>query len=135
MWKILRFTCSKTNQEAWSNVLLSTSVGGRLAQHEPNDSTFEIIVATSPDITVNTNDGGQAAPVQPTTAILPSSGYTEYEARDDMMIAPSESLRINPSWLWTDTANTEFLESGHYDMFDAGNSDMESSTWWDFRGL
>ena len=63
MWNILQFNCTANPKEFSSSGLLDASLAHTVAtEDEDEGTTLDIIVATSPEITVNTADGGQDAP-------------------------------------------------------------------------
>lgn len=63
MWDILQFNCMSDSREISSTGLLDASLSLPVPREEEDEgSTLDIIVATSPEITVNTADGGQDAP-------------------------------------------------------------------------
>lgn len=63
MWEVLQFKFMADSQEIPSTGLLDASLTPTIAHEDANEnSTLEIIVATSPEITINTADGGQEAP-------------------------------------------------------------------------
>ncbi|KAK1569448.1 uncharacterized protein LY79DRAFT_571862 [Colletotrichum navitas] len=63
MWEILQFNSTADSQEIPSAGLLNASLTPAVPPVDTSDSsTLEIIVATSPEITINIADGGQEAP-------------------------------------------------------------------------
>jgi hypothetical protein len=82
MWEILQFNSTPTVQGPASACLLDPSLIPSVEFEDDDDinsSTLEIIVATSPEITVNTADGGQESPVLSYKAPLASRNQTTRE--------------------------------------------------------
>ncbi|WDK20875.1 hypothetical protein CGRA01v4_12164 [Colletotrichum graminicola] len=76
MWEILQFNSTADSQGIPSSGLLDASLTPAVPPMDTSDSsTLEIIVATSPEITINIADGGQEAPTSSyKKAPLSSSG-------------------------------------------------------------
>ena len=128
---------------------------------EPSHSTLEIIVAISPEVTVNTADGGQAAHMPPN---MPSSSSASHQQTTpssapnlssspspfntsmsvdiggggDRLVAPNDHLMMNTPWLWTDPAQVPAPEMGNMNREElenaVGNVDGLLS-WWDIGNL
>lgn len=64
MWEILQFNSTEESQDVSTAGLLDASLVPAITQDNASDesTTLEIAVATSPEITINTADGGQEAP-------------------------------------------------------------------------
>lgn len=119
MWDILQFNCSFEAQPR-TDGLLHPSLAPTVAPDEVEEtSTLEIIVATSPEVTVNTADGGQTAPVSTFKAPIPSSAPEEPQnAASDIWVAPIDNLMINTPWLWADPS--QFVDIGDIPYNDLG---------------
>lgn len=147
MWDILQLNCNPGPHTDVSSAghLLHHSLIPLTSQEDVTSdtdgnpaSTLEIIVATSPEITVNTADGGQAVHMPPNVPKMskspPSPGNIML---GDKVVAPADSLMLNTPWLWTDPAQfgDGDMEGGMPDYQDPdasmGNADG-FSTWWDF---
>ncbi|KAJ9482202.1 hypothetical protein VN97_g11241 [Penicillium thymicola] len=73
---------------------VSTDVDGSSA------STLDVVVAISPDVTVNIADGGTATHMPQSIPRISSASATPNMGFDDKIIAPAESLMPNAPWLW-----------------------------------
>lgn len=64
MWEILQFNSTEESQDVSTAGLLDASLVPAVSQDNTSDesTTLEIAVATSPEISINTADGGQEAP-------------------------------------------------------------------------
>ena len=91
----------------------------------------------SPEITVNTADGGSAAhmpPNVPRMASVPASPAST--ALGDKLVAPADSLMANTPWLWTDPSQFVDMESIGYSDSETTLGNVDGfSTWWDFGNL
>ncbi|PYH43005.1 putative C6 transcription factor [Aspergillus saccharolyticus JOP 1030-1] len=120
MWDILQFNVTGSDnhhhhQPAGGSLLHSSLCPPSTATAACPVSNLEIIVTASPEVTVNTTDGGQAAPAMslccrppnaspspsPTAATAESLRNTSLR---DAVVAPVDSLMLNTPWLWTDLA-------------------------------
>lgn len=130
-------------------------------QQQQRSLTLEIIVATSPEVTVNTADGGQAAhmppkkvrgatPVAMTTAAAgappfspPESGGSNISILGETLIVPpNDDLMLNTPWLWT-TAESISGGSGRFAELESNNGGNNNNgnamddvfSWWDLGNL
>ncbi|KAH1391303.1 hypothetical protein KXW40_005949 [Aspergillus fumigatus] len=113
MWNILQFTCSDDSYPAVpSGSLLHSSLSASATRNDAEESsTLEIIVTTSPEVTVNTADGGQGVPMPLYRAPNSSKDSNTSPATapqsmppPDAVVAPIDSLMLNTPWLWADPA-------------------------------
>lgn len=139
MWDLLQINCIPSSQEMSPVGLLHPSLTPSVFHEdaENSSSTLEIIVAMSPDITVNTADGGSAAhmpPTLPRVKSVPPSPTNS--ALGEKLVAPADSLMANTPWLWTDPSQFVDIENIGYPESEAtlGNADG-FSTWWDIGNL
>lgn len=106
---------------------------------ENSSSTLEVIVAMSPEITVNTADGGSAAHLPPNNLPRVATSATVSPASPalgEKLVAPADSLMANTPWLWTDPSQFVELDNIGYPESEAGLGNIEGfSTWWDFGNL
>ncbi|KAL4973308.1 hypothetical protein BDW66DRAFT_162174 [Aspergillus desertorum] len=149
MWDILQFNVSTTS-ETEGQGLLHPSLTPAPISPSPNDiPNLDIIVTASPDVSVNTTDGGQAVPMplyrSPTAATTESLRNTSLRDRDrdgdgdrerDPLVAPVDSLMLNTPWLWADSSQF----AGNMDDVEYHNSmpvigDVEGSAWWNLGNL
>ncbi|KAJ5612256.1 Aromatic-ring-hydroxylating dioxygenase alpha subunit [Penicillium lagena] len=140
MWDVLEVNPAPDPQEMSTSGLLHPSLAptaSRVDLEESSSSTLEIIVAMSPEVTVNTADGGQAVHIPPrmpkvsSTPVSPSTMGLR-----DVLVAPADSLMSNTPWLWTDPTQFDDLESLEYQDSESTVPNLEGfSTWWDYGNL
>ena len=129
MWDILQFDSSNDHMHSPTTGLLDTSLTPSISLQGMNDvSTLEIVVATSPEISINTADGGQEAPTLSfKTAGPPMRDSPWNNCRNE------ETLTFNfTPWLYADSA--QFLNNGdlNYNETQSTNGDdRSSSAWWE----
>ncbi|KAF6833200.1 C6 transcription factor [Colletotrichum plurivorum] len=121
MWEILQFNSTTGSREIPTAGLLDASLAPALPPADEGEgSTLEIIVATSPEITINTADGGQDAPTlsyKPShgrhggvsSAVMPTAAATAGPARQNVFDTPTvdqiDSLTFNTTpWLYADSS-------------------------------
>lgn len=138
MWDILQLNCNPGTHDTSGSSLLHSSLVPSISREDDGDgnptSTLEIIVATSPEVTVNTADGGQAAHMPPNmpkmSASPPSPGNI---VLGDKVVAPADSLMFNTPWLWTDPGQFSDMENMEFQEPDSTIGNVDGfSTWWDF---
>lgn len=140
MWDVLQVNCTPESQGTSSDGLLHPSLAppvSRESMEEGSASTLEVIVAMSPEVTVNTADGGLAAHMPPhmssPTSVPPSPAST---ALHDKLVAPADSLMLNTPWLWTDPSHFVDPENIGFNESESSLPTLEGfSTWWDFGNL
>ncbi|KAJ9649880.1 hypothetical protein H2198_010797 [Neophaeococcomyces mojaviensis] len=134
MWDILELNCDLSIQERPAGGLLHPSLHSSVPQAPIESSTYEIVVATSPEVRVNPLDGGQTAPTS--TAMASNRHGSDAQNGHDMVFAPIESLRVNPSWFWghqaQDTSRDEFNQPYSSETV---ASDDGNAFWFDFETL
>lgn len=165
MWEILQFTFAgdaRRGAAAPTAGLLDASLAPRMACHnEDNDnddgsSTLEIIVATSPEITINTADGGQEAPTvssykggpnpnpnpNPNPASRPRPGHDDPargggpswgDEKHGGEQATTDFLSFNfTPWLYADAAQFVSMEDMGYDGSQSTMSETRGGmAWWE----
>ncbi|TEA16336.1 hypothetical protein C8034_v001588 [Colletotrichum sidae] len=121
MWEILQFNSTADSQEIPTAGLLDASLTPAPPPVDTSESsTLEIIVATSPEITINTADGGQEAPTlsykPPSRPAVTSSSSSSAAAggpsaatRQNVFDTPTveqiDSLTFNTTpWLYADSS-------------------------------
>ncbi|PYH73216.1 putative C6 transcription factor [Aspergillus vadensis CBS 113365] len=139
MWDILQFngTDRSAGGRADGRLLHSSLAASAVGQGSEEDSTLEVIVTTSPEVTVNTADGGQAVPLPlyRTPATTKANAAATSVVRDTL-IAPIDSLMVNTPWLWADSAPLGDMESSlGYANSGPGGGDAEFSSWWNLGNL
>lgn len=139
MWDLLQINCTSNSQEASAAGLLHPSFTPAVFPEdmENSGSTLEIIVAMSPEITVNTADGGSAAHIPPNMPRVSSAPVSPTSsALGDKLVAPADSLMANTPWLWTDPSQFVDMETIGYTDSESALGNIDGfSTWWDFGNL
>ncbi|KAJ5915855.1 hypothetical protein N7454_010996 [Penicillium verhagenii] len=139
MWDVLQISCLPTSDETPSAGLLHPSLMPVIFEQDKENSasTVEVIVAMSPDITVNTTDGGSAAHVPPKMPRIAVSAPTSPTAAlGDKLVAPADSLMANAPWLWADPSQFVDMETLGYPESESTFGNIDGfSTWWDFGNL
>ncbi|KAL4914515.1 hypothetical protein BDW62DRAFT_190270 [Aspergillus aurantiobrunneus] len=135
MWDILQFNA--TDQSSGSEGLLHHSLTPTSVTTGANEiSTLDIIVTASPEVSVNTADGGQAVPMplyrSPTTATTESLRNTSLR---DTLVAPVDSLMLNTPWLWADSTQFGNMDEVEYHSSAPVVGDIEGSAWWNLGNL
>jgi hypothetical protein len=135
MWEILQFKCESKPQKEKAYQLFDQSLKPALDQQNTETSILEVYVATTIEISINTSDGGQAAPAGSIKA-----GHRDYgnndtiSPRPDDLIPETDWLRPDTSWMWTNVSNgnndTPGESGAPLAMFD-----LNASTWWNFGNL
>jgi hypothetical protein len=140
MWDLLQINSTPTSQETSAAGLLHPSLSPAVFPEEVENpsSTLEIIVAMSPDITVNTADGGSAAHMPPTlpprVATAPASPAST--TMGEKLVAPADSLMANTPWLWTEPPQFIDMDNLGYPESESTMGNVDGfSTWWDFGNL
>lgn len=153
MWDILRANCTPEPQHPASSRLLHPSLVPTITRENSvqTSSTLEIIVAMSPEVTVNTADGGQAAHMPPrirssnttpaAATLARGAPYTNAPGGigpgvgdRGRLIVPNDDLMLNTPWLWS-------VSAADPDQFPgAEGQDLENNidgffTWWDLGNL
>lgn len=141
MWDVLQVNCGPEPQDLSAGGLLHPSLtpaASRGDREESSASTIEVIVAMSPEITVNTADGGLAAHMPPHMARAASNrgGSPGNGEIQDKLVAPADSLMLNTPWLWADPTQLVDVENMNYNEPESSLPAIEGfSTWWDFGNL
>lgn len=108
MWHVLQFNSPTTPHEIPAAGLLDASLTPAIPPEDTGEgSMLEIVVAKSPEITINTADGGQEAPTQSYKAPMTpgASGPVSREAFFDEPGEPVDSLTFNTTpWLYADSS-------------------------------
>lgn len=141
MWDVLQVNCAPERQDVSSGGLLHPSLTPTVSRgttEESSSSTLEIIVAMSPEVTVNMADGGQAAHIPPnrktTTAMSAPTSPGDIDLQDKLH-APVDSLLLNTPWLWSDPSQFVDMDNGYQDSEPTLGNLEGFSTWWDFGNL
>ena len=137
MWDILLFNCTTDTPGTPSAKLLDASIAPRVVQEDQGeDSILEIVVATAPEITIDTTDGGQEAPSLPSRTRLSSTSTREI-ARNIIGNEPSfefiDNLTFNTTpWLYANPSHFATLgdSMGWYEPSSAMN-DNRAAPWWE----
>lgn len=139
MWEVLQINNTPTAEEPPTAALLHPSLAPLTFPEDTENpsSTLEIIVAMSPEITVNTADGGSAAhmpPHVPRISSMPASPSSTVGA--EKLVAPADSLMANTPWLWTDPSQFVDMETLGYPESESTMGNVDGfSAWWDIGNL
>lgn len=139
MWKLLQFNCTTDPQDVSTAGLLTASLASTASAPDADEGiTLDIIVATSPEISVNTADGGQDAPTLPYSAPIPATPQPTTSrlgipSAGDATAECPDSLTFNTTpWLYAEGFPSQFDNIGNidYDMSDSGSNTGEHLAWW-----
>lgn len=162
MWDVLRANYMSEAQSPAGTGLLHSSLLPTVSRDDSvhTSSTLEVIVAMSPEVTVNTADGGQAAhmpprvrsssttPAPPAPPALSRGAGGAYSntlgstypgsVEGERLIVPNDDVMLNTPWLWNGIATDPDQFPG---TEGAGNrQELENTmdgffTWWDLGNL
>lgn len=134
MWDILQFNCVSGQPEvATPSLLIAPHGPPNILEYTDEDSLLEIIVATSPDIIINTADGGQEAPTLPFKASSSAgTGSDRGPMTAEIAAAQADAITFNTTpWLYEDASQfPNIVEMGMPDS----QSEMGEDTgmvWWE----
>ncbi|KAG6001107.1 hypothetical protein E4U21_004680 [Claviceps maximensis] len=136
MWNILQFNCTADSRQLASTGLLDASLASTVGREEKDETTtIEIIVATSPEITVNTADGGQDAPTlsyKCTIDPVSSSAVSRDHSYNELSAEQTDSLTFNTTpWLYADTSQFDnMVDLVYHDAQSRASSDKDR-LWWE----
>ena len=132
MWHILQFDSRTVSQETPAAGLLDASLTPSVPPDDTSESSMlEIVVATSPEITINTADGGQEAPTLSYKAPVPSGPSS---TRETFFDSPSndqaDSLTFNTTpWLYADSSQLVNIGDMGFPQSEPG------AAWWEDENL
>lgn len=146
MWEILQFNSMTDAQEIPTGGLLDTSLTPPVSRDPGEGTTLEIIVATSPEITIDTADGGQQAPTISFKAPMTSASSAAHTTRnnnnsnsnnnnhqvcEDMSVDQTDSLTFNTTpWLYADSSQfVNIGDMGFQDQMTIGET--RGMPWWE----
>ncbi|KAI1823801.1 hypothetical protein F4861DRAFT_531371 [Xylaria intraflava] len=135
MWDILQFNCMADGKEIPTADLLHPSLAHSVPREDLGEhSTLEIDVATSPEIKIDTADGGQDAPSLSRRAnVKPSQAEASRQAVwNEAALEPSDNLTFNTTpWLYADPS--QFVSLGDLGWLDSQSaiSDTGGAPWWE----
>lgn len=134
MWKILQFNTVADSHEIPHAGLLDSSLVPVTANEDPSENlTLEIIVATSPEISINTADGGQEAPTmsyKPTVSSSSQPDSARDTVSDEVPVDDSLTLCTTP-WLYADSSQFVNIGDMGYDDSQPAISENRGSAWWE----
>ena len=143
MWEILQFKFADESPEGPTAGLLGASLTPSIAHEEADEnSTLEIIVATSPEITINTASGGQEAPTStlsykgpvhsPRGSPWNSSSNSNGGIRVENPVEQTDFLSFNfTPWLYADSAQFVNMEDMGYDGSQSSMNESRGMAWWE----
>jgi hypothetical protein len=134
MWDILQFNCMADSQETPTADLLDSSLAPEVSRDDLDESSLlEIDVATSPEITIDTTDGGQVAPSSSRRAPTTSSPEVQRSiAWNETPFEQVDNLTFNTTpWLYADPS--QFLSLGDlgWHATQSAMSDNRGAPWWE----
>lgn len=137
MWQILQFNSTEHPQGNPTAGLLDSSLSPPCPEPEPDESsTIEIIVATSPEISINTANGGQEAPTFSSYKgpVPPPRDPSWNSVRSDKYVDQNHSdppsLNFTP-WLYADSLQLANLGDMGYDESQGGMGENRGMAWWE----
>lgn len=133
MWEILQFDFADDAKAVSAAGLLDASLVPAMAHEDVGASSMlEIVVATSPEITINTADGGQQAPTFSYKPPAPSS--TRNSPRSAYRDEDSLAFHFTP-WLYANSTHFSNLED--MSIYDAQPAvgENRSMAWWEDDSL
>ncbi|RMJ20204.1 hypothetical protein CDV36_000019 [Fusarium kuroshium] len=134
MWKILQFNTVADSHEIPHAGLLDSSLIPITANEDASENlTLEIIVATSPEISINTADGGQEAPTMSYKPAVSSSSQPDSArdtASDEVPVDDSLTLCTTP-WLYADSSQFVNIGDMGYDDSQPAISENRGAAWWE----
>lgn len=131
MWRILQFNSTTHSQEIPTAGLLDASLTPALPPEDNGASSMlEIVVATSPEITINTADGGQEAPTVSYTAPMSSGSSGPGSSREAFFDSPAaeqgDNLTFNTTpWLYADSSQLVSIGDMGFPQTEPG------APWWE----
>ncbi|KAG6013626.1 hypothetical protein E4U43_007195 [Claviceps pusilla] len=133
MWNILQFNCTADSQQLASTGLLDASLASTVGREDKDETiTIEIIVATSPEITVNTADGGQDAPTLSYKCTVDSSAGSREHAYNELSAEQADTLTFNTTpWLYADTFQFDNMTDLVYQDARSRVGSNRERMWWD----
>jgi hypothetical protein len=134
MWNILQFNCTADSREFPHSGLLDASLALTVAREDEDETTtLDIIVATSPDITVNTADGGQDAPTLPFKGTVDSSPNSVREpVFNELSAEQADSLTFNTTpWLYADPSQFDNMADLVYHDARPSLGSGRNMPWWE----
>ncbi|KAH6670298.1 hypothetical protein F5X68DRAFT_265048 [Plectosphaerella plurivora] len=133
MWKILQFNSTTDPSDMPTCGLLDASLAPTSSVDEmDDDSTLEIVVATSPEITINTADGGQESPTLSYKGPVMSAAAAPPRETvfDPPTVEAIDSLTFNTTpWLYADSSQLVGIRDMSYPQAETGNA------WWEGENL
>jgi hypothetical protein len=156
MWEVLQFNSVEESHGNSTLGLLDASLTPTSMARDDENTTLEIIVATSPEITVNTADGGQEAPTSVSYNKTPGGSSrdstwstprgdnrpeTRGDARgaaaataasDKAVIEQADSLTYNTTpWLYADSSRIDNMGDIIFEDSQPGISETRGMAWWE----
>ncbi|OAA57324.1 Transcription factor [Cordyceps fumosorosea ARSEF 2679] len=133
MWDILQFTCVSGSPGIFTKDLAHALHRRDVAEES---SVLEIVVATSPEISINTADGGQEAPTASSYKASVSPGGSTNPSNHPLLntepVPLADDLTMNTTpWLYEDSS--QFAGLGDIDLLDAQSEagDENGMIWWE----
>ncbi|KAI1174708.1 hypothetical protein F4777DRAFT_589063 [Nemania sp. FL0916] len=136
MWDILQFNCMADCKDIPAVDLLHPSLAPSISKEDPGEnSTLEIDVATSPEINIDTADGGQDAPSLSRRAHVKTdqAEASRQSVWSEAVLEPSDNLTFNTTpWLYADPSQFASLgDLGWLDSQSVMNDNGKDTPWWE----
>lgn len=129
-WEILNFDLDGDARGPTANRLFDSSLSSpsRKGRDSPD---LEVWVSNSPEVVVNTYDGGQTTRTGSSHTYLSTTnnGISGPWSNRSVVTSPENTLGNDALRLWTD--HSLRLEDLNPYLVDACNNDLGSSSWWD----
>ena len=131
MWRILQFDSTTMTGEIPAAGLLDASLTpASIPEDTGENSMLEIVVATSPEITINTADGGQDAPTlsykAPGSSGTSGPGSSRGTVFDTPVGDQVDSLTFNTTpWLYADSSQLVNIGDMRFPQSEPG------AAWWE----
>lgn len=134
MWETIGLICQITWGPKPFQGLLHASLQPNGSQIYGEDLTFEVTITTSPEVTVQIADGGQAAPITSAAEVATPRDIDEPE--QNIALIMNECLEPNLPWLWQPSAQEiETSRIGNQDLSGPTSGDLWDSHWWSSGNL
>lgn len=136
MWDILQFNCTTDSSEVSTADLLDASLAPKTTHEEHGEnSLLEIVVATSPEITIDTTDGGQEAPSLSRRTHVASASTAETPRNmlwNETTFESIDNLTFNTTpWLYADPSQFASLGDIGWHESQSAMSDTRGAPWWE----
>lgn len=136
MWEVLELACSSPTAPTAGKGLLDWTLTSIEPPKKLDEIVFQVGCASSPDVNVDTSDGGQSAPMLVSMTSGSSMSYPDMATPDCVQAFPTNaSAPDDPSdpWLWDIKDASTSIQ--FYDLQTGTLGDVGNSSWWEFGDL